>query len=99
MDPWDLLLTEARIATMRAGGRGAYGAIEDGALAIRGGEIAWVGPRSELPALRVGQPIVSSGARRAIRTSPPWTGRRRVPTIERRFGAPVDFPTERKAAR
>ena len=55
MDPWDLLLTDARIAAMRAGGGGAYGAIEDGALAIRDGEIAWVGPRSELPAQRVRQ--------------------------------------------
>ena len=42
MDLWDLLLTDARIATMRAGGGGAYGAIEDGALAIRDGAIAWV---------------------------------------------------------
>ena len=55
MDPWDLLLTDARIATMRAGGGGAYGAIGDGALAIRDGAIAWVGPRSDLPAQRVRQ--------------------------------------------
>lgn len=49
MDRWDLLLTDARIATMRAGVPDPYGAIEDGALAIRGGEIAWVGPGADLP--------------------------------------------------
>ena len=49
MSPSDLLLTDARIATMRAGAPDAYGAIEDGALAIRDGEITWVGPRSNLP--------------------------------------------------
>ena len=61
MDPWDLLLTDARIATMRADGGGAHGAIEDGALAIRDGEIAWVGPRSELPAQRVRQTRLLEG--------------------------------------
>ena len=50
MGRWDLVLTDARIATMRAGGPDSYGAIEDGALAIREGKIAWVGPRSDLPA-------------------------------------------------
>ena len=49
MNRWDLLLTDARIATMRAGAPDAYGAIEDGALAIREGRIAWVGPASGLP--------------------------------------------------
>ena len=48
LDPWDLLLTDVRIATMRDGG-GAYGAIEDGALAIAGGLIDWVGPAAALP--------------------------------------------------
>src|SRR5207253_2317889 len=42
----DLLLTHARIATMR-GGR--YGEIGDGALLARNGAIAWVGPMAELP--------------------------------------------------
>ena len=49
MDHWDLLLTDARIATMRAGAPDPYGAIEDGALAIRDGKIAWVGPEADLP--------------------------------------------------
>lgn len=48
MNRWDLLLTDARIATMHHGVT-AYGAVEDGALAIAGGKIAWVGPRSGLP--------------------------------------------------
>ena len=48
LDPWDLLLTDVRIATMRDGD-GAYGAIEDGALAIAGGLIDWIGPAAALP--------------------------------------------------
>jgi imidazolonepropionase-like amidohydrolase len=49
MADWDLLLTDARIATMRSGDM-PYGAIEGGAVAISNGEIAWLGPVSELPA-------------------------------------------------
>ena len=48
MDRWDLLLTDARIATMRSGAV-AYGLIEDGALAIAGGRIAWIGSSSAAP--------------------------------------------------
>ena len=48
MADWDLLLVDARIATMRAGGN-AYGLIEQGALAIRDETIAWVGPADQLP--------------------------------------------------
>ena len=44
----DLLLTDANLATMEAGGN-AYGAIENAALAIRDGRIAWLGPMSGLP--------------------------------------------------
>ena len=55
MDRWDLLLTDARIATMRAGDPVPYGAIEDGALAVRDGRIAWVGPRSALPPHEAGE--------------------------------------------
>ncbi|MBL8567989.1 MAG: imidazolonepropionase [Phreatobacter sp.] len=46
---WDTLWTNLRLATMVADGR-PYGAIEDGAIAIRDGRIAWIGPRAELPA-------------------------------------------------
>lgn len=46
---WDLVLTDANLATMQAGGN-AFGIIEDAALAIREGRIAWLGPRKDLPA-------------------------------------------------
>ena len=46
MADWDLLLTEARIATMCGDG---YGEIDDAALAVKDGEIAWLGPMAELP--------------------------------------------------
>lgn len=49
MPHWDLLLTDARIATMRPGAAD-YGAIDDGAVAIRDGRIAWIGGRGDLPA-------------------------------------------------
>ena len=52
MDSWDLLLTDARMATMRSSAPNPYGAIEDGAMGIRDGRIAWVGPSSELPSHR-----------------------------------------------
>ena len=48
MAEWDLLLTDARIATMR-GGDGEYGTIENGAIAVADGEIAWLGPIGEIP--------------------------------------------------
>ena len=48
MPSWDLLLTNARIATMQECDV-AYGVIEHGALGIADGKIAWVGPESELP--------------------------------------------------
>ena len=43
------LWTHARIATMDPGAAAPYGLIEDGALAVQEGRIAWVGPRQELP--------------------------------------------------
>jgi imidazolonepropionase len=46
--PWDGLLLDARLATLRQE-LGAYGAIEDGAIGWKDGEIAFAGPRSELP--------------------------------------------------
>src|SRR5210317_48612 len=45
-DAMDLLLTDARIATMQGDD---YGVIENGAVAIAGGNIAWLGPMSDLP--------------------------------------------------
>ena len=48
MPKCDLLLTNARIATMQESDI-AYGAIESGAVGIADGKIAWIGPESELP--------------------------------------------------
>ncbi len=45
---WDELWIDVRLATM-APGETAYGAIPDGALAVKDGRIAWVGPRAALP--------------------------------------------------
>ena len=44
---WDAIWTNGRLATMSGGA--SYGAIEDGAIAVADGRIAWVGPRAELP--------------------------------------------------
>lgn len=51
MADWDLLLTDARLATMRDG-QADYGVIEDAAVAVRDGILQWLGPRSELPAIK-----------------------------------------------
>ncbi len=48
MADWDLLLTDARIATMRQGAPD-YGTIDAGAIAIAGGMIDWIGPTANLP--------------------------------------------------
>jgi imidazolonepropionase len=42
----DAVWLNANLATMREGGE-PYGAIRDGALAVAGGRISWVGPRAE----------------------------------------------------
>lgn len=51
MADWDLLLKDVRIATMRTGDT-PYGTIDNAAVAIAGGRIAWIGPAAELPAHR-----------------------------------------------
>jgi imidazolonepropionase len=48
MMDWDLLLTDARIATMRGDSSG-FGVIESGAIAIANGVLAWIGPQADLP--------------------------------------------------
>ena len=49
MPDWDLLLTEARIATMRDGAPD-YGVVpESAAMAIHEGKIVWIGETSDLP--------------------------------------------------
>jgi len=45
---WDALWTNVHLATMTGNGV-AYGAIEDGALAVADGRIAWVGRAGDLP--------------------------------------------------
>jgi len=49
MPSWDLLLTDVHLATM-AEGTEPYGIVKDGAIAVSGGTIAWLGAQSELPA-------------------------------------------------
>ena len=44
--PWDKLLLDARLVTLRDD-LGAWGAIEDGALAWKHGLLAYAGPRAE----------------------------------------------------
>ena len=46
---WDALWVNARLATMAPGAGAPYGAIEGGAIAVRGDRIAWVGPMDALP--------------------------------------------------
>ena len=46
--PWDKLLLDARLVTLRDD-LGAWGAIEDGALAWKHGLLAYAGPRADLP--------------------------------------------------
>jgi imidazolonepropionase len=48
MSSWDLLLTDVHLATMSEGAA-PYGIVEDGALAISDGNIAWLGPMADLP--------------------------------------------------
>jgi imidazolonepropionase len=43
------LWMNARVATLAVDAATPYGLIEDGALAVQDGRIAWVGPRKELP--------------------------------------------------
>ena len=47
---WDAVWVNARLATMAPGTGTPYGAIEPGAIAVAGEDIAWVGPMAALPA-------------------------------------------------
>lgn len=61
------LWTNARIATLAAGAGAPYGLIEDGALAVQDGRIAWVGERRHLP-LALDDAAVEHDAQRALVT-------------------------------
>lgn len=57
---WDLLLTDCRAATMAENGQ-PYGAIDDAAIAIADGKIAWIGRRTDLPAGKPAETIKLDG--------------------------------------
>jgi imidazolonepropionase len=50
------LLTNLKLASMVPGGA-PYGLVEDAAIAVEAGSIAWAGPRADLPASRAGWPL------------------------------------------
>ena len=50
MTEWDSLLTDVNLATMQPGGE-PYGCIEHAAIAVSDGNIAWLGPAAEMPAI------------------------------------------------
>jgi len=60
MTHWDLLLTDARIATMECG-TAPYGVIDNGAIAIADGAIAWVGSAASIPNNEVRETRTLSG--------------------------------------
>jgi len=58
---WDLLITDANIATMDSNIDAPYGAIEHATLAIKDGHIAWLGKQTELPSFdALATPIISA---------------------------------------
>jgi imidazolonepropionase len=60
MPTWDILCINVNLATMTEG-PAPYGAIENGALAIKEGRIAWLGSASELPHRDAGEVIDGAG--------------------------------------
>lgn len=61
MSDWDLLISDARIATMREDAPD-YGTVLDAAIAIRDGSIAWLGPMDELPDKSAAETRSAAGA-------------------------------------
>jgi imidazolonepropionase len=49
VNEWDLLVVNAAIATMDPARPGPYGLIPDGAIGVRDGRLAWIGPVADLP--------------------------------------------------
>ena len=62
------LWTNCRIATMQASNGQPYGLVEDAALAVEGDTVAWVGPRSELPAGLLARATLQHDAKGALIT-------------------------------
>jgi imidazolonepropionase len=60
MPTWDSLWTNVNLATMIPGGA-PYGAIENGALAIKDRRIAWLGAAADLPHRNAGEVIDGAG--------------------------------------
>ena len=50
MNEFDAVWIDVNVATLAADAGAPYGAIENAAVAIKDGKIAWVGPRADLPA-------------------------------------------------
>ena len=66
MNDWDCLWVNARLATMTTG-NGEYGLIDDGAVAVTGERISWLGPMDDLPVdARLETPEVVDAGRRCI---------------------------------
>ena len=54
MQDWDLLITDVSLATM-IDGAGPYGMVENAAVAVHNGKIAWLGAAGDLPAANITQ--------------------------------------------
>ncbi len=60
MAEWDLLLTDLQIATMQSG-KTPYGIVDDGAVAIADGRIAWIGAAADLPGTTAAESLSMRG--------------------------------------
>ena len=66
MNDWDCLWVNARLVTMTTG-NGEYGMIENGAIAVTGDRISWLGPMHGLPTdIRLKTPEVVDANRNCI---------------------------------
>lgn len=61
MSDFDLLVTGGRVVTCDGEAADPLGVIDDGAVAVRGGQIAWVGPAAELGAARATEVLDAAG--------------------------------------
>jgi imidazolonepropionase len=54
-DTWDSVWRGADLATMATAGSDGFGTVRDGALALKDGRIAWIGPAADLPQAGIGR--------------------------------------------